>query len=564
MNNLKPIISLIRFGITDILNKLAGAQEVANQAKRVACQEFMDTVDEVFRESEYRDTNRCSYKISALMLPVLLAKSAGCWSISEITYWIEKHRYGLALLHPTLSGMPSTSTIGRFIRRLNSAKLQKAFSETSVEEYTKRRKEHGTYETDDPLEKDVIAFDGQNIRSTQMLKKEQDEEGPLRRTSGFNVVSLTSKNEKMAISQRICTKKNQEVRAALDMLSDNEVDISGTILTADALNTRPQIALAARKKHADWLLNVKGNETTNLLDREKIQQVFTRVRLALREDPNSTIYKDAIVFDFSYVSGGRHFEKTIFILPASRFRDIKNLSLYTDTSYLAWVISTDTLLSCNGVSYNDESLFMTSLRNTYGNTPEGKKKFAQALIRAKLGEWNIETIHQFLDHDFDQDNRCVKSASSASNLTILNKIVLNGLLKEREEINSYKTESTGVSLQHVMMSCDNDLGYAFNLLVSNLTWKKDETPSFEEEQVNHMTSSVEQLELDEYEKLMQSNTYLSFEDHNSEPTRSKAQEDEEALRQLQQADILMDAPLDKYARSLKRRRRANVESQLTA
>lgn len=158
----------------------------------------------------------------------------------------------------------------------------------------------------------------------------------------------------------------------------------------------------------------------------------------------------------------------------------------------------------------------------------------------------------------------MKSASSASNLTILNKIVLNGLLKEREEINSYKTESTGVSLQHVMMSCDNDLGYAFNLLVSNLTWKKDETPSFEEEQVNHMTSSVEQLELDEYEKLMQSNTYLSFEDHNSEPTRSKAQEDEEALRQLQQADILMDAPLDKYARSLKRRRRANVESQLTA
>ena len=43
----------------------------------------------------------------------------------------------------------------------------------------------------------MIAFDGQNIRSTQLLKKQQDEEGPLRRETGFNVVSLTSKNEKM-------------------------------------------------------------------------------------------------------------------------------------------------------------------------------------------------------------------------------------------------------------------------------------------------------------------------------------------------------------------------------
>ena len=110
----------------------------------------------------------------------------------------------------------------------------------------------------------------------------------------------------------------------------------------------------------------------------------------------------------------------------------------------------------------------------------------------------------------------------------------------------------------------SNLSYAFDLLVSNHIWKIDETLSAEEELVNHMTSNVEQLELDEYEELMQSNSYLSSEDHNYPQARSKAQEDEETLMQMQQPDMLMDAPLGKYARSLKRRRRHAVESQRTA
>lgn len=559
---LNKIVSFIRDGITKIREGCVDAQEKAVEAKRAECQEFMNVVDGAF--GEYRDPNRCSYKLSELMVLVLLAKAAGKVTIEDINVWINEHTYELAQLHTNLSGTPSTSTIGRFMRNLDPAMLQKTFSETSIEEYTRRRKENGTYETDDPLEKDVIAFDGQNIRSTQLLKKQQDEEGPLRRETGFNVVSLTSKNEKMAISQRICTKKNQEVRAAFDMLTDEEIDISGTILTADALNTRPIIAQIARQKHADWLLNVKYNESTNLLDREQITEVFTKVRLALRDEPNTFNDKDVIVADFTDIEGGQYIQKRIIILPASRFRDVKNLSLYPDVAYFALIITSSTLLRCEGVSCSDESIFMTSLRNTYGNTPEGKKKFAQALIRAKKGEWNIETFHQFLDHDFDQDNRCVKSTASASNLTILNKIVLNILLKEREEINSYRSENSRVSLQHVMISCDSNLSYAFDLLVSNHIWKIDETLSAEEELVNHMTSNVEQLELDEYEELMQSNTYLSSEDHNYPQARSKEQEDEETLKQLQQPDMLMDAPLDIYTHSLKRRRRHAVESQRTA
>lgn len=563
MKILNKIVSFIRDKTIDIRKKFVGDQEKANEAKRAECQEFMNVIDEVFAACEYRELHKCSYTMSELMVSVLLAKSAGCFTISGIHAWIEDNSYNLAQLHPNLSGAPSTSTIGRFIRNLDPTTLQETFSETSQEEYTKRRKEHGTYETDDPLEKDVIAFDGQNIRSTQLLKKEQEEEGPLRRSTGFNIVSLSSKNEKMAISQRICTKKNQEVRAALDMLNDEEIDISGTILTADALNTRPVIAQMARKKHADWLLNVKYNESTNLLDREKITEVFTNVRVALRDDPDGFNDKDVIAADFSEAKGGHYFQKQIIILPASRFSDVKNLSLYTDVSYFAMIITSSTLLRCKDVSYGDESIIMTSLQNTYGNTPEGKKKFAKALVRAKLGEWNIETIHQFLDHDFDQDNRCVKSKASASNLTILNKIVLNALLKERDEINSYRTENSEVSLQRVMMLCNSKLSYAIDLLSSNLTWKKDDTPSVEDEQVNHMTSSVEQLKLDEYEELMQSNTHLSFEDRNSAPTRSKSQDDDEALRRLLQPNIPMETPLDKFARSLKRSRH-DTESLCTA
>ena len=127
--------------------------------------------------------------------------------------------------------------------------LQTLFCNISQDDYIKRRKEHGTYDTDDLMQIDQVAFDGQCMNATKLLKKEQNEEGGLKRESGFQIVSLASKKEKMVLAQRICTKRNQEVSETLKMLTES-IDISGTVLTADALNTCPAFAEAAIKCRA--------------------------------------------------------------------------------------------------------------------------------------------------------------------------------------------------------------------------------------------------------------------------------------------------------------------------
>ena len=93
MKILNKIVSFIRDKTIDIRKKFVGDQEKANEAKRAECQEFMNVIDEVFAACEYRELHKCSYTMSELMVSVLLAKSAGCFTISGIHAWIEDNSY---------------------------------------------------------------------------------------------------------------------------------------------------------------------------------------------------------------------------------------------------------------------------------------------------------------------------------------------------------------------------------------------------------------------------------------------------------------------------------------
>lgn len=539
---LEPIVPFLSTSIDIIRMAKVKNDDEIKKSTRNDCDSLLKIFDEIFSDCEFRDTERCSYSLPSMILRIFLAVAAESTAVTQITKWVHDHQYDLAELHPELSGEPSYSSIFRCVSRMPSEVLQTLFCNISQDDYTKRRKEHGTYDTDDLMQIDQVAFDGQCMNATKLLKKEQNEEGGLKRESGFQIVSLTSKKEKMVLAQRICTKKNQEVSETLKMLTEG-IDISGTVLTADALNTCPAIAEAAIKCRAHWLLNVKRNHSRNLLERDQIEHVFTKAIIAHRENPYS--YSDLITEDFSEIKGGYHFRKTIYVLPVSRFlKADPNLSKYPEIKYVAMIFSHDTLLRCDNVSYCSEDIFITSLENKYGNSPEAKKKFALGLVNVKISEWCVETIHQFLDHDFRQDNLCLKKAETASNRSIIHKFVLNGLLKEREEINSFKDENAAVSLNYVMSSCNARIDYAFRLLF-NIPWKK-QRPSETDTLVEEMRCSVEELELYEYQELMESNTPLSPVEHYGLSVRIMEPETEfsEQSREI---------PLEKFSHKRKRR-----------
>ena len=74
----------------------------------------------------------------------------------------------------------------------------------------------------------------------------------------YQTVSLVSHHDKQPISSRIFTDKGGEIAAVRALLE--EVDISGSVITLDALHTTRDTAAAILHRHrAHYLLSVKGN-----------------------------------------------------------------------------------------------------------------------------------------------------------------------------------------------------------------------------------------------------------------------------------------------------------------
>ena len=83
----------------------------------------------------------------------------------------------------------------------------------------------------------------------------------------YQTVSLVSHHDKQPIANRIFTEKGGEIAAVFALLE--EVDITGSVITLDALHTTRDTAAAILHSHrAHYLLSVKGNasETYAALD----------------------------------------------------------------------------------------------------------------------------------------------------------------------------------------------------------------------------------------------------------------------------------------------------------
>ena len=102
----------------------------------------------------------------------------------------------------------------------------------------------------------ALAADGKRLRGAN---RQSDAE--------YQTVSLVSHHDKQPVANRVFTEKGGEVAAVHALLE--ETDISGSVITLDALHTtRATAAAILHRHHAHYLLSVKGNasETYAALD----------------------------------------------------------------------------------------------------------------------------------------------------------------------------------------------------------------------------------------------------------------------------------------------------------
>src|SRR5260221_46828 len=175
------------------------------------------------------------------------------WDIIAITIlavvagadsWVEVAKYGLCKLEfletflELPNGIPAHDTFGRVFALLNPQALQKGFIRwvQAIAEATFGR---------------LVAIDGKTARRSF---DKAEGKGPL------HMVSAWASENRLLLGQRACDSKSNEITAIPELIKT--LEISGSVVTIDAMGCQKDIAATIQEAGADYVLAVKDNQPT--------------------------------------------------------------------------------------------------------------------------------------------------------------------------------------------------------------------------------------------------------------------------------------------------------------
>jgi predicted transposase YbfD/YdcC len=339
--------------------------------------------------------------------------------VSGADSWVEVAKYGVCkfdFLKTFLElphGIPSHDTFGRVFALLKPSALQEGFIKwvQGLAEATLGR---------------LVAIDGKTARRS--FDKGADK-GPL------HMVSAWASENRLLLGQQACDSKSNEITAIPELIKN--LEISGSIVTIDAMGCQKDIAATIHEAGADYVLAVKDNQPTL---HEDIRQVFSagfdNDFADLEHHSHCTTEK-----------GHGRIETRIYHIVgvpeamAERHSDWKGLQsiglVYSERQ------------EGNKEPSDETRVFITSL-------PPQVKKFA----RAVRNHWGIETsLHWVLDMSFREDESRLHKGHGQENMALIRRLSASLLHNE-------PTCKTGVACKRKCAGWDDD--YLLKVLAASL------------------------------------------------------------------------------------------------
>ena len=210
-----------------------------------------------------------------------------------------------------------------------------------------------------------------------------------------HIVSAVDEDGFCLAEKRVAEKSN-EIKAIPCLL--DSLNIKGHIITTDSMGTQREIVKKIRKKKADYVLALKGNQET----------LFEDVKLYFGDQ--DLLSKCAYHKTLEKARGGiekREYWQT---------DDIAWLSQKKDWAGLKSIAMTRNTTTKNGETSTETRYFISSL-------PLDAKEIARAIRK----HWMVESYHWHLDVTFREDDNHTLEKQEAFNLNILKKLALNVL-----------------------------------------------------------------------------------------------------------------------------------------
>ena len=461
------------------MSKAKSRDEIAEQSKSFFRNLFVvcGVIQKLRNFHEYVRTNLAShdsrngaaifYPYEDLFCIIFLAGMAGFKTKGEIhDFWVV-NRDKLDVIFPGIGyEVPSTSTITRANHLIAAEILEDEFIRLFGEEYNLVRRMNGSYDAVDLLKRDVIACDGQAIRSTTRLQENGKKSTP------FEITSMVSYGTGITIGQMIHDKKNQEKKAILK-LSD-KVDVKNAIFTWDAINTYIPLIENIISKGADVCVRLKRNQKTlyeKIARQSERYDRYVKIMLRLSEqdekaqtEENRLTKEEIEICEFfkthppltaekSNLVGGKLYERHITVFDTEAFFD--------DTEKVKWKhIKTAAVIKtkCTNMITKQTSESFAVHISSIPFDPVKYPSLANDLLEISVRHWCVETNHWHIDEYFDQDGASYSEKDSAVLCTSITKCVMSmfnfAKLAYANEEDHYVGECTTPKLQRACMDVE--------------------------------------------------------------------------------------------------------------
>lgn len=312
-----------------------------------------------------------------------------CAVICGADSWVDIEAYGEAK-HEWLkgflalpNGIPSHDTFARVFARLDPQQLQQCFLNwiSDISALTQG---------------EVIAIDGKTLRHSY---DKGANKGAIHRVSAW------ATSNRLVLGQRQVDEKSNEITAIPALLS--VLALSGCIVTIDAMGTQKEIASAIIEQQADYVLALKGNQTSL---HEDVQWLFEQAH-------QRQFAQVAHEFHQSIDKGHGRIE----IRRCWTLSDLDYLVQKPQWKGLRSVAMIQSQRRTSGVTTTETRYYLSSLA---GN--------AQQIAQAVRSHWAIEnSLHWVLDVSFAEDQCRIRTENAPQNFALLRQIALNLLTQEK-------------------------------------------------------------------------------------------------------------------------------------
>jgi predicted transposase YbfD/YdcC len=331
-----------------------------------------------------------------------------CAVISGADDWVAVEEYGkakqewfkgfLELPH----GIPSHDTFRRVFARLDAQQFQTCFAEwvRAANKITQGQ---------------IVAIDGKKLRRShdKAIGKE-----------AIYLVSAWASENRLVLGQVKVEDKSNEITAVPELL--DMLEITGCIVTVDALNCQKKIAQKIIDQNADYVLNVKENQGQLY---QALQDLFEYAEeMAFADcDYHKTVNKGHGRIEIRECWTTSNADYLPYIPNLSKWKGLQTIVMVKAERRLGEVKTTETRYYISSLSSDAR----------------------QSLVTIR-GHWGIENnLHWVLDIAFREDDSRLRKGNGAQNFALLRRLALN-LLKQE------KTAKCGIKAKRLKAGWDQD------------------------------------------------------------------------------------------------------------